>query len=645
MTGDALAEESKAADAAPKKTSTPPRRRGDVVNLTFEDLSYVTSRRLGRGSKCILQKISGDFRAGELTAIMGPSGAGKSTLMNILAGFTTHGVTGCLLDNGAPRVRRVFWRHSCYITQDDQLQPLLSVAEAMRIASELKLSRRELSRQQAAARVEDIMTSLGLSEKRHTKIKNLSGGQRKRLCIALELVNNPQVMFFDEPTTGLDSSSCIQCVSLLKELARAGRTVVCSVHQPSATLLQMFDHLYVLAEGSCVYQGGTKGMVSFLSGLGLECPPYHNPADFILEIATGDYGPHKDKLTNAIENGKCNDWRRRAAFDYSNSIVSSDIVPYTPLRAPQLPPVYQLSLGTDQQEPGSRTSSHRKEPSWDYPTSFCLQFYVLLKRTFLLLYRDKSLTQMRLVMHVIVGIIIGMLYFRIGNDANEYFNNFGFLFFSLMFLMFTAFSAMLLAFPLEIPILRREYFNRWYSLHSYYIAITFADVPVQTVCSVGYCVAVYFLTAQPVEFFRLFLFTLSCSVVAVVAQSIGLIIGVSLSIQNGTIFGPLTIMPFFVFSGFLVRMRDSPVYFHWLFHTSFLKYGVECCAWAVYGYNRSQLECREVYCHYKTPEQFLKFLDMPLEYYWFNIGILVVMFFILRLISFLILLFRLNRNR
>ncbi|KAJ8896931.1 hypothetical protein PR048_002277 [Dryococelus australis] len=121
----------------------------------------------------------------------------------------------------------------------------------------------------------------------------------------------------------------------------------------------------------------------------------------------------------------------------------------------------------------------------------------------------------------------------------------------------------------------------------------------QTVCSVGYCIAVYFLTAQPSDIYRLFLFTLSCSLVAVVAQSIGLIIGVSLSIQNGMVFGPFAIMPFFIFSGFLIRMKDAPIYFHWLFHTSFIKYGVECCVWAVYGFNRGRLKCNELYCQYK----------------------------------------------
>ncbi|XP_034242885.1 ATP-binding cassette sub-family G member 1-like isoform X2 [Thrips palmi] len=599
----------------------------------------------------ILHGVSGEFRAGQLTAIMGPSGAGKSTLLDVLSGYTCWGVRGRLLVNGAPRDTRTFQRQSVYIQQDAALHPQLTVKEAMNVAAVLKLGRRGPEVQKT---IVETLESLGLLSHIDTMTASLSGGQLKRLATALELLSNPPIMFFDEPTSGLDSSTTKQCVGVLRRLARQGRTVVCTIHTPSALVFGLLDQLYLLMDGRCAYNGHTANLLPYLASLGLRCPPYHNPADFALEVTSGDYGDHTAALVQASDNGRSQLWGHTSNTHSAEGALGlarrgagragdADCESTVSRMSRQSSETASASVTPSE---GGRGRCRRGRFNQVYPTTFWMQLYMLIRRTIKRGLRDRMLCHSRFYIHLVAGLLIGALFLDIGGDAAHVFHNFSLLFFSLMFLMFTAFSAMILAFPLEMPIIAREHFNRWYSLKSYFLAVTIADVPLQGLCTCVYTVIMYYMTSQPLEPARFIQYLLICALVSYTAQSIGLVVGAAMKVEHGVVFGPLAILPFTIFSGYFVLMKDAPSYMQWLFHASYLKYGLSGCMLAVYGYGRAPLsQCSDDYCHFKRPEKFLAETNLDGGNYWLDAVVLFVIGSALRLAAYFVLKLRLRQFR
>ncbi|VVD05543.1 unnamed protein product [Leptidea sinapis] len=451
--------------------------------------------------------------------------------------------------------------------QDDCLLPHLTVREAMTVSANLKLGK-DMPPAAKKIVIDEILEMLGLSDSGETRTINLSGGQKKRLSIALELVNNPPVMFFDEPTSGLDSSACFQCISLLKSLARGGRTIICTIHQPSARLFEMFDFLYTLAEGQCIYQGPVRELVPFLSTLGLHCPSYHNPADYV---------PQNCHYNNQTKNNI-----KKEALEVQPITNTNNLAPVT----------CTTSLLD------SNESFNKKPLKAGFPTSGWKQFWILLKRTFKSILRDPTLTHLRLFSHTVVGLLIGFLYYDIGTDAAKVMSNAGCIFFTVMFTMFTAMMPTILT--------------------------------------------LYFMTSQPLQMDRLLMFTTVNILTALVAQSLGLLIGAAMKIETGVYLGPVTTIPIVLFSGFFVNFNAIPDYLQWLTYLSYIRYGFEGAMLAVYGYDREKLKCSEAYCHFRTPSLFLKEMSMDKANFWIDVGALSAFFIFIRVISYLVLRFKLK---
>ncbi|CAH0561477.1 unnamed protein product [Brassicogethes aeneus] len=582
----------------------------DPIDLQFKDVTYTAA--MGniltkREKKEILHQVNGRFPAGQLVAIMGPSGAGKSTLLDVLSGYRIKGVDGQVYINGQPRNMKSFRKLSCYITQDDRLQPLLTVQENMLVAADLKLSS-DVSRKDKQDIIDEILHTLGLTKTKNTKAQGLSGGQKKRLSIALELINNPLVLFLDEPTTGLDSSSCMQCVKLLQVLAKQGRTIVCTIHQPSASLFKLFDQVYVLASGNCLYQGSTERLVPFLEDAGFPCPMYHNPADYVIELACGEYGQEKiNSMIKATGNG--NDIRYFKEPEKLSNIQC------------------QKGASNDEDNEGGLQA-----------TSSCNQLKVLLRRGFIKTKRDQTLTYMRILVNALTGLMLGTLYWKAGQDGSKVLDNFNLLFSILMHHMMSTMMLTILTFPSEMSILVKEHFNRWYSLKMYYTSVTLIDIPISVICCAIFTTVIYYMTGQPLEWVRFMMFFVTSLLVVFVAQSFGLMIGAYFNVVNGTFLGPTLSVPMMMFAGFGVSLQDLPPYLYWGSYISYLRYGLEGIVGAIYGLDRPTLDCPEdAYCHYKYPKKFLEDVAVKADQFDNDVIALLLFLFVLRIAAYVIL--------
>ncbi|KAI9137916.1 hypothetical protein BKA69DRAFT_1127772 [Paraphysoderma sedebokerense] len=254
------------------------------ASLMFRDITYQI------GNKEILYGIQGAVKPGEVMAIMGASGAGKSTFLDILARRNKTGtVSGEIYVNGKALADNEFKRIIGFVDQEDTLMGTLTVEETIMYSALLRLPR-DMSFEAKRTRVRDTMMELGILRIANSRIgspgsRGISGGEKRRVSIACELVTSPSIIFLDEPTSGLDSYNAYNVVECLVNLARNyNRTVVFTIHQPRSNIYALFDHLVLLSRGKMVYSGPAQTAVDHFAKLGFECPVGFNIADYLIDL-------------------------------------------------------------------------------------------------------------------------------------------------------------------------------------------------------------------------------------------------------------------------------------------------------------------------------------------------------------------------
>lgn len=269
-----------------------------AVHVGFDDVGV----KLKSNGKCILEGVTGEFAPKKVAAIMGPSGAGKTTFMNALCGRAYYGtISGEIRINGEISSIAEIKNFRGFVPQDDIVHEHLTVREQLYYSARLR-NAEDTPKKVIEYIVEDVLNVMQLVDVQHSLVGNverrgISGGQRKRVNIGLELAARPSILMLDEPTSGLDASTALDIIRSVKRLTAIGMTVVMVVHQPRYSLFTLFDHVLLLGMGGrTVYLGQSEGALPYFRNLGYKMPEHENPADWFMDVISG-------KVDNAAEPG------------------------------------------------------------------------------------------------------------------------------------------------------------------------------------------------------------------------------------------------------------------------------------------------------------------------------------------------------
>lgn len=524
--------------------------------ITFCDLNYhvdtppqmlkqgYPSRRLQ-----LLESMTGALRPGVLSALMGVSGAGKTTLLDVLAGRKTGGyIEGDIRIGGYPKVQETFVRILGYCEQVDIHSPQLTVEESVTYSAWLRLPS-QVDEKTRSEFVAEVLKTVELDDIKDVlvgmpQINGISMEQRKRLTIAVELVSNPSVILMDEPTTGLDARSAAIVIRAVKSISETGRTVVCTIHQPSTEIFEAFDELILMKSGGKTIYNGPIGersckvieyfeKISGVPKIKNNC----NPATWMLDVTS-------------------------TSMEIQLSIDFATMYEESSLRRDMEELVEQLSSPLPNSE--NLCFSNR------FPQNGWIQLKACLWKQNITYWRSPRYNLMRIVMAIILALFFGVLFWKrakILNNEQDVLNVFGAMYMGVINL--GAFNDQLIIpfSTVERTVMYREKFAGMYSSWSYSFAQAAIEIPYVFIQVLVYTLIVYpsigyYWTAHKLLWF---FYTAFCSVLSYVYIGL-LLVSLTPNVEVAIILASLFNNTQSLFSGFVLPAPRIPKWWFWLYY-------------------------------------------------------------------------------
>lgn len=471
-----------------------------------------------------------------------------------------------------------FSSYSAYVQQDDILFQTMTVRECLTFAARLKLESSEDEKQE---RVNHMIKTLKLTKCQNTRIggplvKGVSGGERKRTSIGVELITDPNLVFLDEPTTGLDSFTATSVMESLGDLARKeNRTVVSTIHQPNTDIFYMFDRLVLLARGKIIYFNEARHSVEYFSNLGYTCPDTSNPCDYFMSMMSKESieMDHEDESAvgaAGLDTKKIDEEYDKLIEFFVMKYHASELMCDPGVVHPEVKPIS-----------GNEEAIHVVTP-------WCYQYKLLATRNFLNVVRLPQTSYVKLTTTCVTACFVAFFFWQAGayvpldsgytgTKYSQIFQNLqGALFFMTMNITMNAIQNVILIFPDERPVFLREVNNNMYKVGPYFWAKISSELPFSIAMPSVFGCIVYFTVGLNPTAGNFFVFLLTLILIYNASSGYSLIISAIFSNKQVAVtLTPVLIVPFMLFAGFFVASSSIPVWLREFEYVSIYKYGYQ----------------------------------------------------------------------